>query len=110
MGRGEGAFLTSLSLAGAPGLPRSPLARGIPADVPDFRFIGLEKKNTISMNHRDPQAMMHLRILDTEAGPGLLRWPENRRARARGGCSAGPSLGGAEIERRGRGLLVKIVV
>lgn len=48
MGRGEGAFLTSLSLAGAPGLPRSPLARGIPADVPDFRFIGLEKKTQLA--------------------------------------------------------------
>lgn len=71
---------------------------------------GPRKKNTISMHRRDPQGVMHLRILDTEAGPGLLRWPENRRARARGGCSAGPSLGGAEIERRGRGLLVEIVV
>lgn len=109
-GQGRGSF--SYLFVSGRGTRAAALTAG-PGDTRRRAGLSLHRpreKNTISMHHRDPQAMMHLRILDTEAGPGLLRWPENRRARARGGCSAGPSLGGAEIECRGRGLLVEIVV
>lgn len=68
------------------------------------------REDRISIYRQDPQAAMHSRILDAEAGSGFLPWPEHRRARAGGCCSAGASLGGAEIDCRGRRLLLEIVV